>query len=97
MPLFAVIRRRGAPWDGSKPLVEQAGWQPHADFMNALHDEGFALLAGPLEAEDEALLILRAENEAEIEARLADDPWTESGMLETARISRWNLRLGSLG
>ena len=96
MPLFAVIRRRGAPWDGSKPLVEQAGWQPHADFMTALHEEGFALLAGPLEADREALIICCADSPQEVERRLSDDPWTANGMLETVRVSRWDLRLGSL-
>ena len=59
--------------------------------------DGFALLAGPLTGSREVLLILQAESAEEIETRLAADPWTELGMLETVRIAPWNLRLGSLG
>jgi uncharacterized protein YciI len=97
MAIYAVIRRRGAPWDSSKPLTEQAAWQPHAEFMTALHEERFVLLAGPMEAESEALIVVEADGTDEVERRLADDPWTANGMLVTARISRWDLRLGSLG
>lgn len=96
MAIYAVIRRRGAPWDASKALDEQEGWRPHADFMNGLRDDGFALLAGPLEDNAEALIIVRADSADEVERRLADDPWTIDGMLETIRISPWTLRLGSL-
>lgn len=47
--LFAVMRSRGPAWNHSLPLDEQADWPRHADFMNALHAEGFVLLGGPLE------------------------------------------------
>jgi bifunctional non-homologous end joining protein LigD len=30
------------------------------------------------------------------ERRLVDDPWTKSGILSTARISRWSLRIGKV-
>ena len=97
MALFTVIRRRTEAWEEHKPLEDQQAWRPHADFMDALEAEGFALLAGPLTGSREVLLILRAESPEEIEARLAADPWTELGMLETVRIAPWNLRLGKLG
>ena len=97
MPLFSVIRRRTEAWEDDRPLEDQKAWRPHADFMDALEAEGFALLAGPLTGSREVLLILRAESPEEIEARLAADPWTELGMLETVRIAPWNLRLGKLG
>src|ERR1035441_2003816 len=44
--LFAVIRSRGAAWNDSLPLEEQEDWRPHADFMNALHAEGFVVIGG---------------------------------------------------
>jgi hypothetical protein len=64
--------------------------------MDDLHARGFAALVGPLEGTRDALLILRAASPAEIEDRLAADPWTRSGLLITRQISPWQLRLGSL-
>lgn len=97
MPIFAVIRRRTERWDRQRPLEEQQGWRPHADFMNKLEDDGFALLAGPLEdGRDDVLLILRADSAERIDERLAGDPWTETGLLETVRVAPWSLRLGAL-
>jgi hypothetical protein len=55
---------------------------------------------GPLSDESDfhrALLIVEAESEAEIRARLAEDPWTPMQMLRTAAIYRWTVLLGELG
>ena len=53
--LFIVLRRRGAAWSASQPLEAQKDWAAHAAFMDALHAEGFVLLAGPLEEAHEAV------------------------------------------
>ncbi len=95
--IFAVVRTRGPRWDDSRPMEEQEDWRAHADFMNFLVDEGFMLLGGPLTGTREVLLIVRAADEAEVEARLAADCWTARGLLHTRQINPWWLRLGSLG
>ena len=79
-----------------KPLEGQKDWVAHAAFMDALFDQRFAAFAGPLEGTRDALLVLRASSAAEIEDRLASDPWTTNGLLITRQISPWQLRLGSL-
>ena len=94
--LFAVIRSRGAAWNDSLPLEEQEDWRPHADFMNALHAEGFVVIGGPLEGTRDALLIFRASDADEIASRLEDDPWSGKDLLRITRIAPWTLRLGSL-
>jgi hypothetical protein len=38
---FAVRLRRGGPWDWSRDLREQDGRDKHAQFMDALVDDGF--------------------------------------------------------
>jgi uncharacterized protein YciI len=93
---FAVLRSRGPAWDDSKPLEGQTDWPAHAAFMDALFDQRFAALVGPLEGTRDALLILRASSEAEVVERLASDPWTISKLLVTRRISPWQIRLGTL-
>ena len=94
---FVVIRSCGPKWDDTKPLEGQCGWREHADFMDALFMEGFVAFAGPLEGTRDALLIIRAKDEAEILRRLAADPWTEHGLLVLKDCWPWQLRLGSLG
>ncbi len=91
--LFAVRNLRGGPWDWSRPLREQEGWKQHAAFMNALVDEGFVLLGGPLEGDRDVLLIVTAGSEAEVRGRLAADPWQRTGMLTTTAIEGWTILL----
>lgn len=42
--IFAVTLERGGPWDWSRGLREQDGFDEHARFMGALVDEHFILL-----------------------------------------------------
>jgi uncharacterized protein YciI len=94
--LFAVLRTRGPAWNDALAMEEQVDWRPHADFMNELHAQGVALLAGPLAGTRDVLLVLRADSEAEVAAWLAEDCWSVKGLLRTLWIKPWGLRLGSL-
>lgn len=94
--LFAVLRSRGPEWNDSLPLEQQADWPGHADFMNALHAEGFVLLGGPLEGTSDVLLIIRASSANEIHARLSADSWTSKDLLRIKQITPWTLRLGAV-
>jgi uncharacterized protein YciI len=95
--LFAVMRTRGAGWDGAQSLEGQRDWTGHASFMNALAKDGFVVLGGPLDGTPDVLLIIRAKTSDEILARLSADPWTGRDLLRVSRITPWTLRLGSLG
>jgi len=95
--LFAVILQRGGPWDWSRGLREQDGFAEHAQFMDALVDEGFILLGGPLEGEREVLHVVRARAEDEVRDRLAGDSWHQNGMLTVTSIRSWQVLLDSLG
>lgn len=94
--LFAVIRTRGPRWNDAVPMEGQQDWRRHADQMNAMVADGFMLLGGPLTGTRDVLLIVRAADEAEIEARLGADCWTINGLLRTLQVTPWWLRLGSL-
>jgi hypothetical protein len=94
--VFVVLRSRGPAWDDSKPLETQSDWAAHAAFMDALFEQRFAALVGPLEGTREALLVLRASSTSEVVERLASDPWTTNGLLVTKQISPWQIRLGTL-
>jgi len=94
--LFVVIRSHGAAWAESRSLEAQEEWDAHASFMNALTQDGFVVLGGPLEGTGDALLVIRAGTEDEIVSRLSSDPWARKDLLRVARMARWNLRLGAL-
>jgi len=76
-------------------MREQLGWDKHAAFMDALAADGFVVLGGPLGDGSRILLIVDAEDEADITARLADDPWTPMGLLRIATIEPWEILLST--
>jgi uncharacterized protein YciI len=94
--LYVVRLERGGPWDWSRDLREQNGFDEHARFMDGLVDEGFILLGGPVEGERDTLHVVRAPSEQAIRDRLADDPWAENGMLTVKRIEGWTVLLDGL-
>jgi hypothetical protein len=56
-------------------------------FMDALADEHFVILGGPLRySKHRALLILDAPNEIVLRKRLAEDPWMRTGVLHTIEM-----------
>jgi uncharacterized protein len=91
---FLVTRARGRSWDRSRLRREQVGWDEHAAFMDGLLADGFVVLGGPVgEGDgDSTLLVVEAESDAEVRARLAEDPWGED-MLATESIEPWSIFL----
>ena len=63
--------------------------------MDALVDDGFVVLGGPLGNGESAMHLVEATDEREIEARLAQDPWAKSDILGIGSIERWRLWLDS--
>jgi hypothetical protein len=93
MPTFLVVLRRSGPeWDASRPLEEQSGWHAHASFMDALVDDGFLVLGGPLADEDRVVHAVEAAAEDAVRATLARDPWSGSH-LRIDTIDPWTIRL----
>lgn len=95
MSYFAVLRDAGPSWTDSKGTFDQPGVSDHATFMNGLGDRGFVPLAGSEQGRIRAMVIVDADDEAEIHRRLADDPWTLSHHLVIVSIEPWNLFVGA--
>ena len=96
LKLFVVVRTRGSAWQTDKSLEEQPEWAAHAAFMDAMAADGMAILVGPMEGTQDALIIARAHNAQELVERLEADPWSPMDMLRTTRVAPWQLRIGSL-
>src|SRR5438093_818347 len=99
MSYFAVTREAGPAWTDGKGISEQPAASGHGAFMNALANQGFVLCAGPLAGSEHGrlrvLLIVNADSEAEIQRRLADDPWAPTGQLQITNIEPWNVLVGA--
>jgi uncharacterized protein YciI len=89
---LVVLARTGPEYDLSKPLEEQAGWDEHAAFMDALVDDGFIVLGGPLADEVRTAHAVEADSEDAVRAVLARDPWSESHLVVES-IDEWTIRL----
>ena len=90
---FAVRLERGGPWNWSRDLREQDGWDDHARFMDRLVDDGFIVLGGPLAGDREILHVICAPSEEAVRERLAQDNWHQHGMLTITSIEPWTILL----
>lgn len=89
--LFLVTSGAGPSRVLSKGTREQPFWDEHAAFIDRLVDEGFVALGGPLPDEGGAVLVVRADSEAAVRDRLADDPWYRRGILALEGVRRWEV------
>jgi uncharacterized protein len=94
MTHFLVKRAHGPSWDTTRLRREQLGWDGHAAFMDELVDKRVIVLGGPVGEGDghSALLVIEANDDAEVRALLAPDPWGED-MLATESIEPWSIFL----
>ncbi|HYB75995.1 MAG TPA: YciI family protein [Nitrososphaerales archaeon] len=93
-----MINEQGPAWDSKLPMRNQKGWNEHAAFMDALADEGFIVLGGPLKnyPKHRTLLIFDAPDQETVRARMAADPWIRDGTLRILDIYGWEILLGTL-
>ena len=91
MSRYVIRVERGGPWDWSRDMREQEGWDDHATYMEGIADEGFLLMVGPLEGGRETMWIVEADSEETIRRQMAEDPWAANGMLRPVRIERWEV------
>jgi uncharacterized protein len=94
---FAVRLEHGGPWDWSRGLREQDGWDEHARFMDSLVEDGFIVLGGPVGGDREILHAISADSEQAVRERLAEDNWARNGMLTIKSIEPWTVLLDGRG
>jgi len=93
MPMFHVVLRQAGPeWRRGKPMEEQTGWQEHAAFMDALVEDGFLVLGGPVGGEGKVVHAVESESEDAVRATWARDPWSETHLVVDS-IEPWTIRL----
>jgi hypothetical protein len=89
---LVVLRQSGPEFDRSRPLEEQSRWPEHAALMDALVDDGFIVLGGPLADDGRVALAVEAASPEAVRETLARDPWSETHLRVDA-IEPWTIRL----
>src|SRR5438309_2146611 len=93
MALFVLELGNGPGFDPARGRREQLLWDEHAAYMDRLVDEGVVVLGGPVGDGGTVLLVLEAAGEAEVRARLDDDPWAPLRILTVQRLEPWTVWL----
>ena len=76
---------------------EMAAVRPsHRAFNGRLADEGLLLAAGPYVGTHDALIVVRAEDEAGALSLLEDDPFQQAGFISERIPREWNPVIGVL-
>lgn len=94
MATFAVTLVHGSAWEAARPIREQDEWEAHAAFMDGLVEDGFIVVGGPLSEGNRTLHLVVADDDQQIAARLAADPWAKADRLRIGSIEPWALWLG---
>jgi hypothetical protein len=63
--------------------------------MDALVEDGFVILGGPVGDGEQILHVIEAADENDVRARLADNPWALARLLRVGTIEPWALWLDS--
>jgi hypothetical protein len=91
--MFLVILRQSGPeFDRARPLEEQSRWSEHAAYMDALVDDGFIVLGGPLAGDGRVAHAVEAASPKAVRETLGRDPWSETH-LRVESIEPWTIRL----
>jgi uncharacterized protein YciI len=74
-----------------KPPQEQPLWRDHADFMNALYDQGAIYLAGPWVDGSGAMVIVSADDVQSAMEMFRDDPWAIHDIQSAVGAQEWDI------
>jgi uncharacterized protein YciI len=85
--------RPGRLWEPDKPVREHPFWDEHARFMDALFEKGVIILGGPFADRSGALVIVAADNAAQVYEMYRNDPWTKHDVLVVAQVKEWTIFL----
>ena len=90
---IAVFLRPGSQWNADLPVREQAYWDEHARFMDALFEAGDVILAGPFADGSGSMAILMADSAEAARAIYREDPWERQDVLVASEVKEWTIFL----
>ena len=87
-----IVRFRAGPtWESGGPIREQAGWDAHAAFVDALVERGTVVMGGPYADNSGSMILLEGVDAAEAERIVVEDPFIENGVFVLDEIREWTI------
>ena len=68
----------------------------HREYLRSLLDQGKLHESGPFTDDSGALILYRADSEAEAKELLANDPFTTNGVISEATVKEWKIVMSSV-
>jgi uncharacterized protein YciI len=93
MKTIVVFLRPGSKWNPDLPVRNQAYWNEHARFMDALFDAGTVIIAGPFADRSGSMVILAAESPDAALTIFREDPWAHQDILVAVEAKEWTIFL----
>lgn len=90
---IAVFLVPGSHWNPDLPVRQQAYWDEHASFMDALFKAGAVILGGPFAHGSGSMVMLKAESVEAARAIFREDPWTRQDVLVAGEVKEWTIFL----
>jgi uncharacterized protein YciI len=91
-----VVAYRAGPTWRSGPPEEQADWDAHAEFVDALVDAGTFVMGGPFSDNSGSLVLFEGVSRADAEALVARDPFVQNGVFLVDSIRDWTVYVDEL-
>ncbi len=66
----------------------------HLAYMSDLHERGVVVMAGPIGDGSGAMVVLRVDSADDVQAIIADDPYTASGVGADHVVRPWSVAIG---
>jgi uncharacterized protein YciI len=68
----------------------------HVAYLNKLRDDGTLVAAGPYGDRTGGAILFQAENESDVEALIAGDPYTRLNVTKDRFLREWRVTVGSV-
>jgi uncharacterized protein YciI len=96
VPKRVVVRWRAGPTWTSGGVREQPGWDAHADYIDALIEQGSFVMGGPFTDNSGSLSLLEGVDVEEARRIVAEDPFVANGVFELEDLREWDVFVDEL-
>jgi uncharacterized protein YciI len=96
VPKRVVVRWRAGPTWTSGGIREQPDWDAHADYIDALIEQGTFVMGGPFADNSGSLSLLEGVDEEEARQVIAEDPFVANGVFVLEDVREWDVFVDEL-
>jgi uncharacterized protein YciI len=91
-----LVRFSAGPTWASGSILDQPGWQEHADFIDDLIERGVMVMGGPFADSSGSVSVLENVDEHQAHAAISSDPFLANGVFVVEDVRAWNIFVDEL-